>query len=472
MIKNVIDGKLVEAQDGRVSDVIDPSTGKTYDVAALSSAADVDAAYAAASKAFRTWRRTTPSERQQALLALADALEARTDDLVAAEVENTGKPIELTRTEEIVVGLDQFRFFAGAARLLEGTAAGEYLAGHTSYTRREPVGVVGQVAPWNYPFMMAIWKIAPALAAGNTVVLKPSDTTPASASLLGEIAAGVLPPGVLNVVCGDRDTGRLVVAHPDAAMVSITGSTAAGKQVAASAAESVKRVHLELGGKAPALVFADADLPAAVDGIVVGGYFNAGQDCTAATRVLVQAEVAERFQALLVEAVSQVRTGPPSDEEATYGPLNNAAQLERVSAAVDGLPEHATVLTGGHRVGTEGYFYAPTVVGGVRQDDAIVQRETFGPVLTLQTFESETEAIELANGVELGLAASVFTSDHGTAHRCSIELEFGCVWVNTHIPLVAEMPHGGFKQSGYGKDLSHYGLEDYTRVKHVMHAHG
>lgn len=472
MIKNVIDGELREAADGRVSDVVDPSTGKTYDVAALSSAADVDAAYAAATKAFRTWRRTTPAARQEALLALADALAARSDDLVAAEVENTGKPIELTRDEEITVGIDQLRFFAGAARVLEGAAAGEYLAGHTSYVRREPVGVVGQVAPWNYPFMMAIWKVAPALAAGNTVVLKPSDTTPATASLVGEIAAGVLPAGVLNVVCGDRDTGRLVVAHPDAAMVSITGSTAAGREVATSAAATVKRVHLELGGKAPAVVFADADLPAAVEGIVVGGYFNAGQDCTAVTRVLVQAEIADRFQELLVEAVSKLHTGPPSDADATYGPLNNATQLDRVSAVVDQLPEHATVLTGGHRVGTEGYFYAPTVVAGVRQDDAIVQRETFGPVLTLQTFESETEAIELANGVELGLASSVWTTDHGTAHRCSIELEFGCVWVNTHIPLVAEMPHGGFKQSGYGKDLSHYGLEDYTRVKHVMHAHG
>jgi betaine-aldehyde dehydrogenase len=471
MIRNIIDGELCAAQDGRVSDVVDPSTGKAYDVAALSGASDVDSAYAAATRAFRTWRRTTPADRQHALLALADALAARSEELVAAEVENTGKPVELTRSEEIAVGIDQLRFFAGAARTLEGAAAGEYLAGHTSYVRREPVGVVGQVAPWNYPFMMAVWKVAPALAAGNTVVLKPSDTTPVTASLLGEIALGVLPRGVLNVVCGDRDTGRSVVSHPDAAMVSITGSTSAGKQVAASAATHVTRVHLELGGKAPAIVFADADLEAAVEGVVAGAFFNAGQDCTAVTRVLVQDEAADRFQTLLVDAVAQVRTGPPSDEEATYGPLNNVNQLARVSSVVESLPPHATVLTGGHRVGTEGYFYAPTVVSGVRQHDPIVQEETFGPVVTLQTFGSESQAVEMANDVDLALASSVWTSDHGTAHRCSVGLDFGCVWVNTHIPLVAEMPHGGFKQSGYGTDLSRYGLEDYTRVKHVMHSH-
>jgi betaine-aldehyde dehydrogenase len=470
-ITNVINGQSVPAADGRTSDVIDPSTGKSYDTAPLSGPSDVDAAYAAAEQAFATWRRTTPGERQRLLLAFADALEARTEDLVATEVANTGKPVALTRDEEIGVGIDQLRYFAGMARSLEGTSAGEYLAGHTSYVRREPVGVVGQVAPWNYPFMMAIWKIAPALAAGNTVVLKPSDTTPASASLVAQIAADVLPPGVFNVVCGDRDTGRLVVSHSTAAMVSITGSTGAGIQVATAAAPDVKRVHLELGGKAPAVVFGDANQAAAVEGIVTGAFFNAGQDCTAVTRVLVADSIAEEFTTALVAAVRDVRTGPPADEDAFYGPLNNPNQLARAEGVIAALPDHAQILTGGERVGTDGYFFAPTVVAGVRQDDAIVQEETFGPVITVQTFADEAEAIALANGVEFGLASSVWTSDNGTAQRMSIELDFGCVWVNTHIPLVAEMPHGGFKHSGYGKDLSHYGFEDYTRIKHVMHAH-
>jgi betaine-aldehyde dehydrogenase len=471
-VANVVDGRMVPAVSGSTTPLVDPCTGKVFGEAPLSREADVDAAYAAAVRAFDGWRRRTPAQRQLALLALVAALEERVADLVEAEVANTGKPVALTRTEEILTGIDHLRFFAGLARSLEGTSAGEYLEGHTSYVRREPVGVVGQVAPWNYPFMMAIWKIAPALAAGNTVVLKPSDTTPVSAALVGEIAASVLPAGVLNVVCGDRDTGRLVVAHPDAAMVSITGSTGAGRQVATSAAQDLKRVHLELGGKAPAVVFADADLDAAVDGIVAGAFFNAGQDCTAVTRVLVDEHIADRFTERLVAAVRQVRTGPPADETALYGPLNSADQLARVSGVVAGLPAHARVLTGGHRVGEDGFFFAPTVVAGVRQDDAVVQEETFGPVVTVQTFRDEAEALALANGVPFGLAASVWTRDHATAHRCSVELDAGCVWVNTHLPLVAEMPHGGFKRSGYGKDLSRYGLEDYTRVKHVMHAFG
>lgn len=471
-IHNVIDGRVVPAASGATTELVDPATGKVFALATLSGAADVDAACAAAARAFPAWRRTTPRERQRLLLELAAALEARAGELLAAEVENTGKPVALCRTEEIETGIDHLRYFAGLARSLEGSGAAEFVAGHTSYVRREPVGVVGQVAPWNYPFLMAIWKIAPALAAGNTVVLKPSDTTPVTAALVGEIAAAVLPAGVLNVVCGDRATGALVVDHPAVAMVSITGSTGAGKAVAAAAAADVKRVHLELGGKAPAVVLADADLDAAVEGIVGGAFFNAGQDCTAVTRVLAHESIADELTTRLTAAIGALRVGPPADESADLGPLNNADQLARVSAMVAAVPAHGRVLAGGHRVGSDGFFYAPTLVAGLRQDDDLVQHEVFGPVVTFQTFATEEEALALANGVDFALASSVWTRDHGTALRFTTELDFGCVWVNTHMILTAEMPHGGFKQSGYGKDLSHYGFEDYTRVKHVMHAHG
>ncbi|PJE99257.1 gamma-aminobutyraldehyde dehydrogenase [Streptomyces carminius] len=474
-LRNHIGGEYRDAADGRTTEVVNPATGEAYATAPLSAAADVDAAMAAAESAFPVWRDATPGTRQTLLLKVADAMERRGGELLAAECENTGKPLELTRQEELPVMIDQVRFFAGAARLLEGRSAGEYMAGMTSFVRREPVGVCAQVTPWNYPMMMAVWKFAPALAAGNTVVLKPSDTTPASTVLLAEIIGGVLaemdlPAGIFNVVCGDRDTGRLLVEHPVPAMASITGSVRAGTEVAGSAARDVKRVHLELGGKAPCVVFEDADIAAAVEGIRDGGFFNAGQDCTAATRVLVHESVHDEFVAALTKAAAEVRTGDLGDEDCFYGPLNSAAHLAKVTGFIERLPGHARVETGGHRVGERGWFFAPTVVSGLRQDDEIVQEEVFGPVITVQRFTGEEQALAWANGVEYGLASSVWTKDHARAMRASRALDFGCVWINTHIPLVAEMPHGGFKKSGYGKDLSAYGMEDYTRVKHVMTA--
>ncbi|MFC0542154.1 aminobutyraldehyde dehydrogenase [Kutzneria chonburiensis] len=466
---NLVNGERTGAADGRTLDVVDPTTGEVYATSPLSGPADVDAAVAAAGTAFETWRDTTPAQRQLALLKIADAIEARADEFVQVESADTGKPLALTTTDEIPPCVDQLRFFAGAARMLEGRSAGEYLAGHTSYVRREPVGVCAQVTPWNYPLMMAIWKIAPALAAGNTIVLKPSDTTPASTTLLAEVCAEFLPAGVFNVVCGDRDTGRALVSHDRPDMVSITGSVRAGMEVASAAAVDLKRTHLELGGKAPVVVFADADLAAAAAGIAAAGTFNGGQDCTAATRVIVEESVHEEFAALLAAEAGKLRTGAPS-EDVWYGPLNNASQLARVAGFIDRLPSHASVLTGGSTVGDRGYFYAPTVVSGLRQDDEIIQNEVFGPVITVQTFADEDSAVAMANGVKYGLASSAWTRDHGRALRMAKRLDFGCVWLNTHIPIVSEMPHGGFKHSGHGKDLSLYSLEDYTRIKHVMSA--
>lgn len=465
---NVIDGKRVSAATGETYDVIEPHTGKVYAQAPLSGTKDIDAAYAAAERAFTSWKRTTPKERGEALLKIADALEARFDEFVDAECQDTGKPRHLTASEEMPVNIDHFRFFAGAGRILEGKSAGEYMEDHTSFVRREPVGVVGQVTPWNYPLPMLIWKVAPALAAGNTIVLKPSDTTPATSTLFAELCAEILPPGVFNVVCGDRDTGRSLVSHQTPAMVAITGSVRAGMQVAEAASHDVKKVHLELGGKAPVIVHDDADIDSAAEGIAAAGYFNAGQDCTAATRVLVHHSIHDEFLAALKKQAENITVGGPGDDNADMCPLNNADQLAKVSAKVDARPAHAELITGGHRIGDAGYFYAPTILAGLKQDDELIQEEVFGPVITVQSFTSEEEALEMANDVKYGLASSVWTSNHGRAMRASKELDFGCVWINTHIPYLSEMPHGGFRHSGYGKDLSMYGLEDYTRIKHVM----
>ncbi|MFE1962273.1 gamma-aminobutyraldehyde dehydrogenase [Streptomyces sp. NPDC059479] len=467
-LRNYINGEFRDAADGRTIEVVNPATGEAYATSPLSGPADVDAAMEAAAAAFPGWRDTTPAERQKVLLKIADAIEERAEELIAAESENTGKPLELTRTEEIPPMVDQIRFFAGAARMLEGRSAGEYMEGFTSIVRREPVGVCAQVAPWNYPMMMAVWKFAPALAAGNTVVLKPSDTTPVSTLLMAEIIGAIAPKGVFNVICGDRDSGRAMVEHPIPAMASITGSVRAGMQVAESAAKDVKRVHLELGGKAPVVVFEDVDIAKSVEDIAVAGYFNAGQDCTAATRVLVHESIHDEFVAALAKAAAETKTGAADDEDVLYGPLNNANQLKQVSGFIERLPAHAKVQAGGHQVGDKGYFYAPTVVSGLKQDDEIIQNEVFGPVITVQSFTDEAQALEYANGIEYALASSVWTKDHARAMRMSKALDFGCVWINTHIPLVAEMPHGGFKKSGYGKDLSAYGFDDYTRIKHVM----
>ncbi|KQM59442.1 gamma-aminobutyraldehyde dehydrogenase [Agreia sp. Leaf210] len=467
-LQNFINGQFVQPQGTELLDIVNPATGETVAQAPVSSADDVDAAMRAAKAAFKPWARLTPGARQLALLKLADAIEANADALVEAQHRNTGQPRDTIRTDEIEAGADQIRFFAGAARLLEGKSAGEYIEGTTSYVRREPIGVVGQVTPWNFPFLMAIWKIGPALATGNTIVLKPSDTTPESTLELARISQGILPDGVLNIVLGNGGTGAAIVEHPTPGLVSITGSVRAGMAVASGAAKTLKRAHLELGGKAPAVVFGDVDVAKTAAAIADFSFYNAGQDCTAITRVLVHDSIHDELvEALSIEAKER-KTGNADDSENYFGPLNNINHFTDVVTKVESLPEHAVIATGGHRVGTTGYFFEPTVITNVLQSDDIVQDETFGPVITVQKFSTEEEAVELANDVRYALASSVWTTDHATAMRVSRDLDFGAVWINTHILLTAEMPHGGFKYSGYGKDLSMYGVEDYTRIKHVM----
>lgn len=466
-LKNFVGGKSVESESKTTINVIDPSTGEVYATIPDSTEKDVAKAYAAARAAFAEWKQTTPYERQVALLKVADAIEARGEELAAIECRNTGKPLARFMEDEVPAAVDEFRFFAGAARNLEGRATGEYMKDHTSSIRREPIGVIGQVTPWNYPFMMAVWKVAPAIAAGNTVVLKPSEITPASTIWLAELFAEFVPAGVLNVVLGGRDSGRALVADKTADMVAITGSVRAGMEVAESAGRDVKRVHLELGGKAPVIIFDDANIDAAVEGVALAGYYNAGQDCTAGTRVLVQKGVHDKFVKALAAHSATVETGAGNDD-ALYGPLSSQAQFDKVMGFIERLPGHAELVTGGTRVGDKGYFMAPTVISGLRQDDEVIQDEIFGPVITVQVFDTEAQALEMANDVEYGLSGSVWSANHGTCMRMSKDLDFGVVWINTHIPFVSEMPHGGFKHSGYGKDLSQYGFEDYTRVKHVM----